>query len=81
MRILFAAFFLFLAGCATTGVDTAPVEEEPVIAVELGTVSGSAAITGSSSTGAVSTPVVAQPARNRKNAANRILKGTTLTIL
>ena len=35
MRILLAAFFLFLAGCATTGVDTAPVEaEEPVIAAE-----------------------------------------------
>ena len=43
MRILFAVFFLFLAGCATTGVETAPVEEEPVIAAEPETVPSSTA--------------------------------------
>ena len=35
MRILFAAFLLFLAGCATTGGEPVPVEmEEPVVAAE-----------------------------------------------
>ena len=36
MRILFAAFLLFLAGCATTGGEPVPVEmEEPVTSQEL----------------------------------------------